>query len=121
MHTKIMWFAFLMSHLVFLGISYVITPSTSELEPNITYILCGIGISQFALTIWLPSILKQIPKPTLRIIQYALLDTCSIFGFIAFFLAEDRMVQGLLATLGIIGMLWLYPKEEVKGRIPPTE
>ena len=121
MQQKIMWFAFLMSHLLFLGISYIVTPSPSELEATFSYALCGIGISQFALTIWLPSIMKETPKPTMRIIQYALLDTCSIFGFVAFFLAEDRMVQGLLVTLGIMGMLWLYPKEEVKGRIHRTE
>jgi len=115
-----MWFAFLMSHLLFLGVSYIVTPSPSDIDANVSYALCGIGISQFALTIWLPSILNKIQKPQLKIIQYALLDSCSIFGFVSFFLSNDRMVQGLLAALGIIGMLWLYPKEEVKGRLPST-
>ena len=119
-NNKMLWFIFLMSHLIFIGVSYVVPPSGSEADPNIPYMLCAIGVAQFAGCIWLPSILKNNPNTNVKIIQYALLDACSILGFVTFFLANDRTIQGLLATLGIVGMLWLYPKEQVRGR-PPAQ
>lgn len=115
----IIWGALLLSQGVYLVVAHILEIEQSQPEMSMILPLCVIGGLNAIFAFALPSFLKNGNKLSLSIIQYALLESCSLIGFACSFLGADFIYQYGLAFLGMGGMILLYPKASVKGRVEP--
>ena len=114
----IIWGALLMSQLVYLVIPQLVEISAEPPEQTILLALCGVGLSNAAFAFVLPNILKGQNRMTISIIQFALLETCAVLGLVSTFLGAESIYHYGLAFLGAGGMFLVFPKKEIKGRLP---
>ncbi|MAA79326.1 MAG: hypothetical protein CL916_08700 [Deltaproteobacteria bacterium] len=113
----IIWGALLVSQLIYLVIPQFLEITAEPPEQIIIFALCGIGMSNAVFSFVVPNFLKNQDRISLSIIQYALFESCAIFGFICAFLGAESMYHYGLAFLGAGGMLLVFPKQEIKGRV----
>ena len=113
----IIWGALLMSQLIYLVIPQVLEISAEPPEQILLLALCGVGLSNAVFAFVLPTFMKNQPRMTTSIIQFALLETCAVLGLVCTFLGAASMYHYGLAFLGAGGMLLVFPKKEIKGRL----
>lgn len=119
----IIWGALLMSQLIYLVIPQFAEISAEPPEQKMLLILCAVGVSNAMASFAVPHFIKtpdtadpsKVIAPS--IIQYALLESCCVLGLVCSFLGASPMYQYGLALVGLGGMLVLFPKQKVKGRI----
>ena len=112
----IIWGALLLSQLVYLAIPFLLEIDAEPPEQTLILALCGVGLSNAMFAFVLPNVLKNQDRMTTSIIQFALLETCSVLGLVCSFMGADSMYHYGLAFLGAGGMLLVFPKKEIKGR-----
>ena len=113
----IIWGALLMSQLVYLVIPQFMEVASEPPEQMMILVLCGIGASNAMASFAVPQFIKSSDNTSTSIIQYALLESCCVLGLVCTVLGAQPMYQYGLALVGMGGMLALFPKEKVKGRI----
>lgn len=112
----IIWGALLISQFVYLFLPVFLDFDAEPPEQTLILALCGVGLSNAVFSFVLPSVLQNQDRLTTSIIQFALLETCSILGLVCSYLGADALYQYGLAFLGVGGMFLVFPKKEIKGR-----
>ena len=113
----IIWGALLMSQFIYLVIPQFMEITSEPPEQIMLLVLCGVGVSNAMASFAVPHFIKGPDNITPSIIQYALLESCCVLGLVCTFLGAPSMYQYGLAIVGIGGMLVLFPKAKVKGRV----
>ena len=116
-NTKIIWFALFMSQIIYLIIPNVISISEEPPEDILLMALGAVGVSNVVMAFVLPILMKKVDDFALKIIQFAILESCSIIGFVGVVIGGPALFQYSLALLAMGGMIVAFPKEKIKGRI----
>ena len=112
---KILWAAFLVSHLLFVGIGTFIhgtaEPAGEELE-LFTYILTGVGVvTALASGLAVPLFLAKTNFFTAVIIRFAFAESTTIYGLVLAMMGADLQWLYILAGLGVVAHVTAFPSE----------
>ena len=112
---KILWFALLMSIVLYGVIAFLIVPMGTQtfnaLFANPTILILHLaGLAVFATSFLIPSILKTTNVRTTSIIRWAMIESAAVFGLLAAFLGQDVRLFLPLGALAIAGMVLAYPR-----------
>ena len=113
----IIWGALLLSQMLYLAIPNFLDINVESPEQMIVFVLCGVGVFNAIFAFVLPGVLKLEDRMSSSIIQYALFESCAVFGLVCTFLGAESIYQYGLAFLSAGGMLLVYPKRKIKGRL----
>lgn len=118
--SKVLWMALTSSQAIFLFVAFQMQSQRTEVpEPNdiMSMVFFGLGAMNLLLaTFVFPKIFKETPPMTLKIIQWAFIETNMIFAFVSsnMYGTSFSIIIGSF-VLSMVAMLWNFPKEETKS------
>ena len=116
----ITWMALFSSLFIYAGVIVVVPVEQSELD-SVYFITFGsIGIFEIIASQLFPKFLK--PKgisaiPTMLIMEWALIEACTVNGLVLYFLSGDQMVSIPFLVVSVLAMGLAAPNERKLERL----
>lgn len=105
----ILWAAFVSTHLMLLGISFVV-PAAPVGDVGWVPLLGLLAVVPAGLSVSAGLFARAAKSAqTWFILRFALAEAASLFGFVAYFVSGDHLVQLGCAALGILAHLMAFP------------
>jgi len=117
---KVIWFAIVFSTFLYAAIVYTIAPNPEGTfgeavkRNQLTLILYLVAFAEFVAASVVPSLMRSIPERTKLIVALAMYEACAIFGLVAAMFDRDWRLYIPTWVLALIGMLRVYPKQDVR-------
>lgn len=116
---KLIWFAIVFSTFMYMVIVYAIAPNPEGTfgeavkRNQLTLILYLVAFAEFVAASVVPSLIRK-PERTKLIVALALYEACAILGLMAAMIDRDWRLYIPTWVLALIGMLRVYPKQDVR-------
>ena len=116
----IIWMALFSSIFIYAGVTFMVPVEQKELELPFLVVLSATGVFAIVASQFFPKLLK--PKdesaiPTMLILEWALIEACTLNGLVLFFLSGDQMVFVPFLVVSVLAMGLAAPNERKLERL----
>ena len=112
----IIWGALTFSHLVYLVMASLVVKEVNPEVEMLGTLLMGIGMMNIAMALFvMPKLLSDRSKDginNLCIIQWAIIESGAILGFVSYFLTGLKMPLYVLVALSVSAMMLVFPSKK---------